>query len=192
MLKPITASNCRHIPGAPQTALLPTARISGSGDADLYVRTGAQPTLREYDCRPYINGSQERCELPGAGSFYIGVRGYTAAKFALDVELRVAPEPQPAAAQLDEQGQLAQGEWRHYTLNVTAGQRVRVFTTAPNDIDLYLRLGSAPTAGSYDLRAYTYSGNESLTYTAAADGVLHVAVHGYEASSFTVESANVN
>lgn len=168
------------------------ARISGSGDADLYVRAGAQPTLREYDCRPYINGSQERCELPGAGSFFIGVRGYTAAKFSVDVELRAAPEPQPAAAQLDENGQLGQGEWRRYTLNVTAGQRVRVFTTAPNDIDLYLRLGSAPTAGSYDLRAYTYSGNESLTYTAAADGVLHVAVHGYEASSFTLESANVD
>jgi len=168
------------------------ARISGSGDADLYVRKGAEPSLREYDCRPYINGSREQCEMPGAGSFYIGVRGYTAAKFSLNVELRAAPAPQPAVAQLDESGQLAQGEWSRYTLNVTAGQRVRVFTTAANDIDLYLRLGSAPTAGSYDMRAYTYSGNESLVYTVEADGVLHVGVHGYQASAFTVESANVN
>ena len=55
-----------------------------------------------------------------------------------------------------------------------------------------LRLDSAPTAGSYDMRAYTYSGNESLTYTAQADGVLHVGVHGYQASAFTVESVDIN
>ena len=33
------------------------------GDADLYVRVGAEPTANEWDCRPYAGGSDEVCEL---------------------------------------------------------------------------------------------------------------------------------
>ena len=36
------------------------------------------------------------------------------------------------------------------------------------------------------IRAYTDSGNETISYTAAAAGTLHIMVHGYEASSFTL------
>ncbi|MCJ8273394.1 MAG: PPC domain-containing protein, partial [Psychrosphaera sp.] len=53
----------------------------GSGDADLYVRHGAQSTTSNYDCRPYKNGNSESCSLsnPGAGTVYIDIRGYSAA-----------------------------------------------------------------------------------------------------------------
>src|ERR1051325_11377015 len=33
--------------------------ITGTGDADLYVRIGSAPTLTQYDCRPHKTGSQE-------------------------------------------------------------------------------------------------------------------------------------
>jgi serine protease len=58
-----------------------TVSISGgSGDADLYVRFGSQPTTRRYDCRPYLNGNNETCSVnnPSAGTWHIGIRGYTA------------------------------------------------------------------------------------------------------------------
>jgi len=58
-----------------------TVNISGgTGDADLYVRRGAQPTTSTYDCRPYKSGSTESCSFtnPVAATYYIGVRGYTA------------------------------------------------------------------------------------------------------------------
>ncbi|MCG8456637.1 MAG: PPC domain-containing protein [Holophagales bacterium] len=50
----------------------------GTGDADLYVRAGAPPTLSEYDCRPYIGGNQESCSEPSpeAGFWYVDVRAY--------------------------------------------------------------------------------------------------------------------
>lgn len=51
----------------------------GSGDADLYVRFGAQPTTSTYDCRPYLNGNNESCSFasPSAGTWYVMLRAYS-------------------------------------------------------------------------------------------------------------------
>ncbi|QDH71851.1 S8 family peptidase [Lysobacter alkalisoli] len=52
----------------------------GSGDADMYVRRGAQPTTSSYDCRPYLNGNEESCSFasPQAGTWHVMLRGYSA------------------------------------------------------------------------------------------------------------------
>ncbi|MGB1261544.1 MAG: S8 family serine peptidase, partial [Cognaticolwellia sp.] len=52
----------------------------GSGDADLYIRRGAQPTTSSYDCRPYKNGNNESCSFdnPIADTWHIGIYGYSA------------------------------------------------------------------------------------------------------------------
>lgn len=51
----------------------------GSGDADMYVRRGSQPTTSNYDCRPYRWGNTESCSFnnPASGTWYISVRGYS-------------------------------------------------------------------------------------------------------------------
>ncbi len=51
----------------------------GTGDADLYVRYGAQPTTSSYTCRPYLAGNVESCSIasPTAGTWYISVRAYS-------------------------------------------------------------------------------------------------------------------
>ncbi len=52
----------------------------GTGDADMYVREGSQPTTSTYDCRPYKNGNEETCTFtnPAAGTWYVDLRGYSA------------------------------------------------------------------------------------------------------------------
>jgi serine protease len=52
----------------------------GSGDADLYVRYGSQPTTSSYNCRPYLNGNNEICTFnnPQAGTWHVGIRAYSA------------------------------------------------------------------------------------------------------------------
>lgn len=52
--------------------------ITGTGDADLYVRIGSEPTASTYDCRPYKTGSSETCEVTIAQPTVIHaqVRGY--------------------------------------------------------------------------------------------------------------------
>lgn len=61
-------------------SVLTIAISGGSGDADLYVRKGGDPTDAVYDCRPYLSGNNETCTInsPGAGSYYIGVNAYSA------------------------------------------------------------------------------------------------------------------
>ena len=60
----------------------------GTGDADMYIRRGAQPTSSTYDCRPYESGNNESCSFtnPTADTWHIGVYGYSAASgVSLDV-----------------------------------------------------------------------------------------------------------
>jgi len=51
---------------------------SGSGDVDLYVKTGTAPTTTSYECRPYTGGSNERCvvKLTAPAVIHAMVRGY--------------------------------------------------------------------------------------------------------------------
>ena len=55
-----------------------TFAIKGSGDADLYVRIGSEPTTTSYDCRPYKTGSSESCtvSLAQPAKINVMVRGY--------------------------------------------------------------------------------------------------------------------
>jgi len=52
----------------------------GTGDADMYVRFGAAPTLTTYDCRPYATGNAETCNIATAqvGTYYVMLNGYSA------------------------------------------------------------------------------------------------------------------
>lgn len=51
----------------------------GTGDADLYVKFGSQPSLQDFDCRSYNTGNDERCifDPPSAGTYYVTVNAYT-------------------------------------------------------------------------------------------------------------------
>jgi len=52
----------------------------GSGDADMYIRHGAESTQSLYDCRPYKNGNNESCtfSLPASGTWHLDLYGYSA------------------------------------------------------------------------------------------------------------------
>jgi hypothetical protein len=53
--------------------------MTGTGDADLYVRMGTAPTTKLYDCRPYRAGSKESCvvTLPADAPIHVMVRGWS-------------------------------------------------------------------------------------------------------------------
>ena len=52
----------------------------GSGDADMYVKFGSQPTTSSYDCRPYLSGNNETCNIAAkttTGRFNVMLNGYS-------------------------------------------------------------------------------------------------------------------
>jgi serine protease len=65
-----------------------TATMTGTGDPDLYVRFGSQPTTTTYACRPYLSGASESCSITvptGSTTAYVGVRGYTAGTYTVNI-----------------------------------------------------------------------------------------------------------
>jgi hypothetical protein len=52
-----------------------TVTMSGSGDADLYVRRGDAPDAETYDCRSDGDSSTETCTVPGGAPVYVAVFG---------------------------------------------------------------------------------------------------------------------
>jgi len=54
------------------------ASSGGTGDADLYVRRDAAPTTSAYDCRPYLSGNNETCNITTnlPGTYHVMLRAY--------------------------------------------------------------------------------------------------------------------
>lgn len=172
------------------------AEITGSGDADLYVRFGAAPTTSSYDCRPYRNGSAETCSntVPsGVTQAYVMVRGYTAATYDLRVTYSGGG---------DTGGQETRTENFADSVARSANDNFGPFTVIPGtefravispaagdtgDADLYVRFGSAPTTSSYDCRPYRNGSSETCSDTVPA-GVTqaYVMVRGYTAASYNL------
>jgi len=64
--------------------------MTGTGDADLYVKRGEAATDAVYDCRPYTGESNESCtpmqfNAAGPAKFYVAVIGFAAAKVDVKV-----------------------------------------------------------------------------------------------------------
>ncbi len=84
---PVTALRGARLNEARFTLVVPAgatkvtfAMSGGTGDADLYVRRTAPPTLTTYDFRPYLNGNAETVTVnaPAAGTYHVMVQGFSA------------------------------------------------------------------------------------------------------------------
>lgn len=53
--------------------------FGGTGDMDLYVKFGSEPSTSNYDCASLSNSNVEVCEIPtpNAGTWYVMLRAYT-------------------------------------------------------------------------------------------------------------------
>ena len=72
-----------------------TVQMAGNGDPDLYVRFRVPPAPGSYDCRPYLSGAAETCDLTvpavGVTEAFIMVRGFTAGSYNLTIEHTPSP-----------------------------------------------------------------------------------------------------
>jgi len=75
-----TGGYVKYTMDVPAGATNLTFTISGgTGDADMYVKFGGEPTDTAYDCRPYLGGNAETCTFaaPSAGKYYINLKAYS-------------------------------------------------------------------------------------------------------------------
>ncbi|TQV88081.1 PKD domain-containing protein [Aliikangiella coralliicola] len=157
----------------------------GSGDADLYVRFGAEPTTGTYDCRPYRNGNSENCTFssPQAGRYYVMLRAY---RDYSGVQL-VADYSDSTGGVGFEHEDLSgsTGNWKHYSLDVTAGMSSLTASIfgGTGDADLYVRFGAEPTTSSYECRPYKSGNTENCSVDNPQAGTWYISVRAYRTYS---------
>ncbi|MCL2916062.1 S8 family peptidase [Shewanella corallii] len=173
----------------------------GSGDGDLYVRYGAEPTTSTWDCRPYRSGNNETCDFsnPAAGDWYVMVRGYSSYSGAtLTGTYTVGgggggctsdnclengvPETNISGSRRSE---------TFYTIDVPAGMALTVQSSGGSgDADLYVKAGGAPTTSDWDCRPYRYGNNETCNLTNGSATTYHIMLRGYSSySGLTLEAS---
>ncbi|MCD1597360.1 S8 family serine peptidase [Rheinheimera aquimaris] len=162
----------------------------GSGDADMYIKSGSQPTSSVYDCRPYKSGNNESCSFtaPQAGTYYIMLNGYSAysgVSLLADYTAASGGGTNQGATMTESNVSIARRSWKHYTVTVPAGMSSLTVNTSggSGDADLYVKRGSQPTTTSYDCRPYNTGNTESCSFTNPQAATWYISVYGYSAVS---------
>ena len=189
------------------TAHLQVEMFGGTGDADLYVRYGSEPTQNQWDCRPYIAGNDEDCsfENPPQGRWYVMVRGYRTFNNANLVATYSAapnnsppaddPVQEPADDPADDPTTGAEPTVLSAdNLSAATNQELQFYVELPSnldevsfeitggtgDADLYVRRGAQPTLSNWDYRPYLVGNEESVEVDNPDSGTWHLMVHAYE------------
>lgn len=160
----------------------------GSGDADLYVRYGAEPTTSSYDCRPYSAGNNENCDVNSvqAGRYYVSIRAYSSySNVSLSVSCTTGGGNCTPYSDSVSNISDSQGGWKYYTQDVPAcaTEFVASISGGSGDADLYTRFGSQPTTSSYACRPYRAGNNETCTATNPSAGTWHLGIRAYSTYS---------
>jgi serine protease len=170
------------------------ALSGGTGDADLYVRRGAQATSSTNDCASESGTNAETCSFasPAAATYHVRVQAYRAYSGASLVGNYTASggggTPTTVTLQsgvpLSGQGAAA-GAWLRYRIDVPAGAtNLSVRTSGGTGaVDLYVRAGAEPTASVFDCRPYVVGNEESCSFSQPQAGSYYIGLYGYKAFS---------
>jgi hypothetical protein len=166
----------------------------GSGDADLYTRKDALPTVNTYDYRPYLSGNNETVTYtnPVAGTYYIMIRGYSSySSVSLKATYTSSTTPEPDAVTTLSNNTAVTGisgarlSQLYFKIAVptNATSLTVKMSEGSGDADLYTKRGSLPTLSNYDYRPYLSGNNEQITYSSPSSGDYYIMVRGYAAFS---------
>jgi hypothetical protein len=176
------------------------ATTNATADLDLHVRFGQAPTLTTYDCRPFSSGGNETCTFPtpSAGTYFVRVYGFATGvqPFTIRASWTVAAGnalQNGVAVNGSTNSTAPNSSFAEYTVAIPAGASNFNVTTsnATGDLDLYVRLGQAPTLTSFDCRPFNSSGNESCTFASPSAGTYFVRVYGFDTGqqTFTIRAS---
>ncbi|WP_189609952.1 M4 family metallopeptidase [Saccharospirillum salsuginis] len=159
----------------------------GSGDADLYVSFGSEPTTSSYDCRPWKNGNSESCSFasPSTGTYHVMIRGYSSySGVSLTGSFTDGGTGGPDSGS-ESNLSASQGQWLYFPIDVPAGMSSLDvdISGGSGDADLYVRRGSQPTTSSYDCRPYKWGNAEECSFSNPAADTWVVGIRAYESFS---------
>jgi len=177
----------------------------GTGDADLYVKRSSQPTTTSFDYRPYLIGSNESVTVlnPSAGTWYIMVRAYQAFNGLTLVACYVGGGSNPPASGVSSLTNCvpvsglsgSAGSEQQFRIEVPSGcsELTITITGGTGDADLYVKMGSQPTATSYDYRPYLVGSEEWVTVPYPSAGSWYIMIRAHQTySGLTLQACFVD
>ncbi|ODA35592.1 Vibriolysin, extracellular zinc protease [Veronia pacifica] len=178
----------------------------GSGDADLYVNEGSQPSRTQYDCRPFRFGNNEECIVTGVPGteFYVMLHAYSTYQgVTLSLINYQEGEIESSAMSITSGEPVTglngvSGDKLYFVFNHDASAATESlnqglqFSLAggSGDADLFVRKDKAPTLSEYDCRSIQLGTSESCHIEQAETAQYYVMVHG--ASGFSDVTLQVN
>lgn len=163
----------------------------GTGDADLYVKFGSEPTLNSYDCRPYVGGNEESCSISPAqsGVYYVKLVAFSTFS-GVSVTGSYTDEDNnndtaTGATIVESNLSASRNSWIYYSVDVPAGMSVLNIDTlgGTGDADLYVRFGNTPTTTLYDCRPYVNGNTESCNIENPSAGTWEIGIRAFSAFS---------
>ena len=170
-------------------SLLVTLRGT-TADLDLYAAVGRRPSPTSFDYKVDSPSGDESMQLfpPQlvAGTWYFLVVGYQGAISNYTIQATIgsgSPPPAPGTTQVLSSGPQAissSGEIDVYQFAVPAGAtRLALRTLGTHaDLDVYARRGAQPTLQTYDVRAVSPAGDETIALTGTVSGTWYVMIVG--------------
>ena len=183
----------------------------GTGDADMYVRFGAAPTLTTYNCRPYLNGNAETCTFaaPSTGTYHVMLNAYSAFSGVSLVgsystvapctntteiesnDTRTAPQAISGACNQisgNFTNDVASNQNDYYRLSLPAGRTVTALLNGLTvDYDLYIYNSTTGAAVASSTNGGTTADQASWTNTGAAAINVYVRAFRYSATKTTYQ-----
>lgn len=157
----------------------------GTGDADLYVKFGSAPTTSSYDCRPYLSGNNETCNIATAqvGTYHVMLNAYAAFSGVTITGSYTTGASCEAGFTLYTGTFTAAGQSSYapstsgYTSSISGTHSGRLTGPGGTDFDLYLQKKSGSTWSSVKASEGTTS-TESIDYSGTS-GTYRWRVYSY-------------
>jgi hypothetical protein len=168
----------------------------GTGDADLYVKYNAPPTVVSYDARPFLAGNEETATFasPNAGTWMIMLRGYSS--YASLTLVATYTGSGGGGGEEEDVTTLSNGVavtglsdsvdgLAYFKIVVPSGQTQLdiVMSGGTGDADMYVRFGSKPTGTTWDFRPFLAGNDESVSIVNPEAGTYYIMLDAFQAYS---------
>lgn len=161
----------------------------GTGDADLFVKFGSDPTTSVYDCNSTTSTSTESCTISNvqAGTYHVMVQAWNQISGVSLTGSYTAGSTGGLQPISESAANISAGyqSWARYTSTLPAGYSTLSVTLSggTGDADLYIRNGTQSTLSTYDCRSWNSGNSETCTINNPASGTWYLDIYGYAAAS---------
>jgi hypothetical protein len=175
------------VPASKNQVVFTISGDDNDGDADLYVRRGAQPTTTNWDFRPFLTGNTERAIVNNPATvgtwYHIMVHAFeNIADITLLVKFETVPRLADNGGVLKSRADAMENGYNHFHIDVPVGATKLIIKTSggTGDADLYVNFAIPADEERWDFRPFQLGNNETVNVNNPTAGTWWAMLHAFE------------